>query len=181
MIFVHKLNDVYLQVECEPHVSRELSSFFEFEVPGARFMPAYRNRMWDGKIRLYNQTTGQIPAGLFPQILSFAESREYELEIEETEYGNPNEGNSINVDFMMKYIEALKLPFEIRDYQFDAVCHGIQHRNAILLSPTGSGKSLIIYVLMRWLLSAFDKKQKDVLFFDVRTCFKILLNVEFLF
>ena len=126
-------------------------------------MPAYRNRVWDGKIRLYNQTTGQIPAGLFPQILSFAESREYELEIEETEYGNPNEGNSINVDFMMKYIEALKLPFEIRDYQFDAVCHGIQHRNAILLSPTGSGKSLIIYVLMRWLLSAFDKKRKDVL------------------
>ena len=64
---------------------------------------------------------------------------------------------------MMKFIEALKLPFKIRDYQFDAVCHGIQHRNAILLSPTGSGKSLIIYVLMRWLLSAFDKKRKDVL------------------
>ena len=79
-------------------------------------MPAYRNRMWDGKIRLYNQTTGQIPAGLFPQILSFAESREYELEVEETEYGNPNEGNSINVDFMMKFIEALKLPFDIRAY-----------------------------------------------------------------
>ena len=45
MIFVHKVNDVHLQVECEPHVARELSSFFEFEVPGAKFMPAYRNRL----------------------------------------------------------------------------------------------------------------------------------------
>ena len=162
-IRVRKLNHSIIHLECDRSVGAELREFFSFYVPGYRFMPAYRNRMWDGKIRLYNQTTGQIPAGLFPQILSFAESREYELEIEETEYGNPNEGNSINVDFMMKYIEALKLPFEIRDYQFDAVCHGIQHRNAILLSPTGSGKSLIIYVLMRWLLSAFDKKRKDVL------------------
>ena len=162
-IRVRKLNHSIIHLECDRSIGAELREFFSFYVPGYRFMPAYRNRVWDGKIRLYNQTTGQIPAGLFPQILSFAESREYELEIEETEYGNPNEGNSINVDFMMKYIEALKLPFEIRDYQFDAVCHGIQHRNAILLSPTGSGKSLIIYVLMRWLLSAFDKKRKDVL------------------
>ena len=126
-------------------------------------MPAYRNRMWDGKIRLYNQITGEIFAGLFPQIVSFAEGREYEVDIEETEYGNPNEGNQINADFMMKFIEALKLPFEIRDYQFDAVCTGIQRKNAILLSPTGSGKSLIIYVLMRWLLSALDKSRKDIL------------------
>ena len=63
----------------------------------------------------------------------------------------------------MKFIEALKLPFKIRDYQFDAICTGIQRKNAILLSPTGSGKSLIIYVLARWLLSALDKSRKDIL------------------
>ena len=160
---ITKVNEVYVKIDTEHSIAQEISDHFTFLVPGHAFVPAFRKRLWDGKIRLYNQTTGQIPAGLFPQILSFAESREYELEVEETEYGNPNEGNSINVDFMMKFIEALKLPFDIRAYQFDAVCHGIQHRNAILLSPTGSGKSLIIYVLMRWLLSAFDKKRKDVL------------------
>ena len=119
-------------------------------------MPAYRNRLWDGKIRLYNQITGEISAGLFPQIISFAESREYKIDIEESDYGSPNEGNKIDPEFMMKFIKALKLPFEIRDYQFDAVCTGIQRKNAILLSPTGSGKSLIIYVLMRYLLTSFE-------------------------
>ena len=155
-IRVRKLNHATLRVECERGVGAELREFFSFYVPGYKFMPAYRNRLWDGKIRLYNQITGEISAGLFPQILSFAERREYEIEIEETDYGNPNVGNTVDAKFMMKFIEALKLPFEIRDYQFDAVCTGIQRKNAILLSPTGSGKSLIIYVLMRYLLSAFE-------------------------
>ena len=156
-IRVRKLNHAVLKVECDRSVGAELREFFSFYVPGYKFMPAYRNRVWDGKIRLYNQITGEISAGLFPQILSFAEGREYEIDIEETDYGNPNEGNKINADFMMKYIEALKLPFKIRDYQFDAVCTGIQRKSAILLSPTGSGKSLIIYTLMRYLLTSFDK------------------------
>ena len=155
-IRVRKLNHAILKVECDRSIAAELREFFSFYVPGYKFMPAYRNRIWDGKIRLFNQTTGEISSGLFPQIISFAESREYKIDIEDSEYGNPNEGNQINVDFMMKFVEALKLPFKIRDYQFDAVCTGIQRKHAILLSPTGSGKSLIIYVMMRWLLSALD-------------------------
>jgi len=119
-------------------------------------MPAFRNRLWDGKIRLFNQITGHISAGLFPQIVSFAESREYEVKVMESDYGDPSVGNKINPEFMMKFIDALKLPFKIRDYQFDAVCTGIGRKNAILLSPTGSGKSLIIYVLMRYMLTSFE-------------------------
>ena len=162
-IRVRKLNHATLKVLCDRGVGAELREYFSFYVPGYKFMPAYRNRLWDGKIRLYNQITGEIYAGLFPQIIRFAESREYQIDIEESDYGSPNEGQEVNPDFMMKFVDALKLPFKIRDYQFDALCTGIQRKNAILLSPTGSGKSLIIYTLMRWLLAAFDKKQKDIL------------------
>ena len=162
-IRVRKLNHATLKVLCDRGVGAELREYFSFYVPGYKFMPAYRNRLWDGKIRLYNQITGEIYAGLFPQIIRFAESREYKIDVEESDYGSPNEGQEVNPDFMMKFVDALKLPFKIRDYQFDALCTGIQRKNAILLSPTGSGKSLIIYTLMRWLLAAFDKKQKDIL------------------
>ena len=157
-IRIRKLNHATIYVECDRGIGAELREYFSFYVPGYKFMPAYRNRLWDGKIRLFNQITGQISAGLFPQIITFAESREYKIETEDNEYGDPNVGNEINADFMMKFVKALKLPFEIRDYQFDAVCTGIQRKNAILLSPTGSGKSLIIYILMRYLLAAFEKK-----------------------
>ena len=45
-----KKNEVYLQIESDPHVFYELSDQFTFELPGAKFMPQYRKRYWDGKI-----------------------------------------------------------------------------------------------------------------------------------
>ena len=154
-IRVRKLNHSIIQIDCGSGTKAELRDFFSFYVPGYKFMPAYKNRVWDGKIRLYNQITSELPAGLFPQILKFAESREYEVEILESDYGSPNIGNPIDVNMLMAFIEDLNMPYTIRPYQFDAVATGIQRKNAILLSPTGSGKSLIIYVLVRWYLENY--------------------------
>ena len=40
---------------------------------------------------------------------------------------------------------------QIRDYQMDAFSHAVRNnRSPLLLSPTASGKSLIIYLLSRW-------------------------------
>ena len=146
MIFVHKLNDVYLQVECEPHVSRELSSFFEFEVPGARFMPAYRNRMWDGKIRLFSQKTNKIYVGLLSYLEDFFKNNELEYVLHE----NVEDKKSINVNDVNGFVKSLKIPFEARDYQFDAICTAIEKSRRLFLSPTASGKSFIIYCLVRY-------------------------------
>ena len=49
---VEKLNSVYLKIEAEADVRRELTDYFSFEVPGYKFTPQFRNRVWDGKIRL---------------------------------------------------------------------------------------------------------------------------------
>ena len=59
-LIITKPNDVHIRIECDPHISQELSEYFTFEVPGARFMPAVRNKYWDGKIRLFNQMTRLI-------------------------------------------------------------------------------------------------------------------------
>ena len=56
-LIIEKKNEVYITVDCDPNVQRELSEFFTFYVPGYKFMPAFRNRMWDGKIRLFSQKT----------------------------------------------------------------------------------------------------------------------------
>ncbi len=71
LLTVSKLDDVYLKVDCDPGTSQELSDYFTFTVPGARFMPQVQNRFWDGKIRLYNQMTKQIQFGLYPRQKSF--------------------------------------------------------------------------------------------------------------
>ena len=71
-MIISKKNEVYLTVKTDKGIARELSDFFTFEVPGAKFMPQYRNRMWDGKIRLYSLQTGEIYFGLLPYIEEFA-------------------------------------------------------------------------------------------------------------
>ena len=49
-IKIRKYNSVYIQVDAEKSTCRELSDYFTFDVPGASFMPAYRNRYWDGRL-----------------------------------------------------------------------------------------------------------------------------------
>ena len=140
-----------LNIECSRSVTYELIDHFSFYVPGYKYMPAYRNRVWDGKIRLFNQN-GELPVGLFYHLLNFCDQNRYVVEIPDTNYGNPYDTNVVNPKKLMEYIQTLNLPFDIRDYQFDAIANAISKKRAILLSPTGSGKSLIIYVLaMYWL------------------------------
>ena len=77
LIIIEKKNEVYITVDCDSGVQREISEFFTFYVPGYKFMPAFRNRMWDGKIRLFSQKTKEIYFGLYPYIKAFAEERGY--------------------------------------------------------------------------------------------------------
>ena len=76
-LIIGKKNEVYLQVKAEPHVFYELADQFTFEVPGAKFMPQYRSKYWDGKIRLFNTQNGEIYVGLLDKITSFCESHGY--------------------------------------------------------------------------------------------------------
>ena len=145
-------------IECSPHVVHELSEYFTFEVPGAKFMPAVKKKVWDGKIRMFNRTNGEINAGLYWAIKKFAIQRGYGIKVEEGPFGYPYDKNSINHMKTIEWFDTLDLPFKPRDYQYDAISHGIENKRCILISPTGSGKSFIIYLLSRWYLQNHDKK-----------------------
>ena len=79
-LVIRKKNEVFLRVECDPHIKHELQDQFTFEVPGAKFMPQYRNKYWDGKIRLFNQANGEIYVGLLDKVISFCEKSNYQYE-----------------------------------------------------------------------------------------------------
>ena len=147
MIKVKKKDEVYLKVETDLSTDQEICDFFTFEVPGAKFMPLYRNRMWDGKARLYSMYTKELYVGLLPYLIEFANTLEYEIEVDV-----PDIGEQIDID---KFTDELRLQsnekdIQIRDYQKEAVTKAINVGRTLLLSPTASGKSLIIYSLIRY-------------------------------
>ena len=146
-------------VQCDQSIERELSEHFCFFVPGYKFMPAYRNRMWDGKIRLYDFRKKTLYNGLYKYLLEFAEARGYKV-ITAASAGYGNLGEEDNID-----LEPLLGPLVIsgagkriipRKYQLDALSCTLKNKSSLLLSPTASGKSLIIYLAMRWYLQTFD-------------------------
>jgi len=158
MIRVEKINNVHLRVYTDPGVAQEISEFFTFEMPGARFTPQYRAKIWDGKIRMYDLHRKTLYVGLLNYLQNFADRNEYQIE-----YANEiNDRDSIDPSQLKEFLNWLNLhgrgkPIEIYDYQIEAIHHGLQNKRCVLLSPTSSGKSLIIYSSMRWHLE-HDRK-----------------------
>ena len=148
-----------MAIESNPAQEQELREYFSFFVPGYKFMPAYKRKVWDGKIKLYNMVTKQMNVGLYHHLRKFCADRFYPLEILEHEtYGVPNATNKINHPKLIKFFDDLGMPFEQREYQYDAITHSIENKRCILLSPTGSGKSFIIYNVLRYIQHQSENK-----------------------
>ena len=144
-LIIDKLNEVYLKIEADADIRRELGEYFTFEVPGFKFMPQFRNRVWDGKIRLFSYATGKIYAGLYPYIVNWC--NENDIQIVD---GTKIKDTKVDISKVDEFIKALKIPMEVRDYQKEAFIHAVKKNRCLLLSPTASGKSLIVYLLVRF-------------------------------
>lgn len=145
-VFVEKIDELYVRVVADPSMKMEMSEYFTFHVPGYKFMPAYKNKMWDGKIRLLNTMTGVIYAGLIPYIAKFCASRDYELILDAQLKTEGKHVATVGYDIAKEFQSG----FEPREYQNEAVRHALDNDRALLLSPTASGKSFIIYLISRY-------------------------------
>ena len=150
-LIISKKNEVYLQVEAEAHVYYELRDAFQFEVPNAKFAPAYKNKWWDGHIYLFNVNTQEIYVGLLDKLIKFCEQHEYTYEFRNNKfYGLPFEVNEmISKEGVKDYITSIS-KYAPRDYQVEGVYDALRHNRKLLISPTASGKSLMIYSIVRY-------------------------------
>ena len=150
-LIISKKNEVHLHIESDIHVYYELADYFTFDVPGAKFMPTYKNKYWDGKIRLFNIQNGQIYVGLLDKIIQFCKDHEYTYEFKESKYyGLPFEVNpTISKEGVKDYVTSIS-KYKPRDYQVDGIYDALKHNRKLLISPTASGKSLMIYGIVRY-------------------------------
>lgn len=157
---VSEIDSVNVRVDCNRGIAQELSDFFTFKVPGYKFMPAYRARLWNGEIKLFNVHTGLVYAGLVDYIKKFAEDRQYTLSLPAKDENTITCSAVRNFmqDFLQVHVGGKKV--EAHEHQVNAVRHALSERRCLLLSPTGSGKSLIIYTILRYLLSKISKDKK---------------------
>ena len=153
-LILHHKDEAFIRFECDRNVAQELSDYFTFYVPGYQFVPAYKNRLWDGKIRLADLRTFLIYRGLIPYIEKFCTEREYKLAIDPAISVTEN----FSVIEAEEFVKSLNLPHQVRDYQLKSFIQAVRNKRLLLLSPTASGKSLILYLIIRHLQMADHKR-----------------------
>ena len=157
-VTISKKNEVYIKLECEPHILYELQPYFTFEVPSAKFSPAYKKKYWDGKIYLLSVQTGEIYAGLLDKVIEKLKAHNYTYKFQDNKYyGSPFDINElINPEGVKDYMNSI-CSHNPREYQISGVTEALKFNRKILLSPTGSGKSLMIYSLVRYYVEKGEK------------------------
>ena len=157
-LVITKKNEVYLQIDAEPHIYYELRDAFQFEVPNAKFSPAYKNKWWNGIIYMFNVNTKEIYVGLLDRIIQFCNDHHYTYEFKNNKYyGLPFEQNEeISREGVKDYITSIS-KYKPRDYQIDGIYQALLNNRKVILSPTSSGKSLMIYSLVRYYAAKKNK------------------------
>lgn len=162
-IVVSKLNDVWIKISAEPAIIEEIGEHFTFDVPGAKFTKQFKNGFWDGKKRLLDRRGNKLPAGLAKHLAEFARLNKYTID-----FGNIDVEEPMSFQETYDFVKSLDIhskntKIQARDYQLVAFRKAIQEKRIILLSPTSSGKSLIIYFIIRYLQTLFSGFSKKII------------------
>ena len=146
IIQVTKINEVHMKVVADPGVRNELMEYFSFRPPGYQFVPAYKNKIWDGYVRLYNPMKPVLYIGLYEYLSKFCDDRNYVLETHDDLL--PTE--TVTEQEILELADDINTQFKPRDYQIDYILNALNNNRSLSLSPTSSGKSFIIYLIQQY-------------------------------
>lgn len=147
MVRLERVDETWVKIICDAGILEELYYEFQFEVTGAKYHPKVKAGIWDGKLKLVGKNR-RTYIGLHDSIRDFCASRDYAFE------SDCDIKSDVTPKEVGDFVGTLKLPHNVRDYQYMAIYKMLKNMHTIVQSPTGSGKSLIIYAVIRYLLDA---------------------------
>lgn len=152
-LIIKKKNESTLHITCSNRISGELSNFFSAYADNYKWMPKFKNGIWDGKIRVYDSVNNTLPIGLLYMLHRFCKRGKYTFD------QDFKIGCFVDRSEFEKFVSSLNISFDIRDYQLQAAYDAITKQHLNISSSTSSGKSLLIYIIIRWMI----KENKKVL------------------
>ena len=128
---------------------KQCSDMLAYWAPGYFFAPKFKAGWWDGKIRLFNATTGHTYFNLVHLVLPYIETM-YELEVidHRKDYSNLiSKVDFIDENFFSEFeikdiATGITGPLIMREHQVRAVNSCIEHGSGLFVIATGGGKSL---------------------------------------
>lgn len=172
MIKISKINEVYFLVEGvnpgDEIELQELALEFQFTHPKSRFSKSFQMGDWDGEVRFmkflnYYKEQALLPTGLLYDALQICKRRKIKVKIDDFGIRKLDYLDRFDDYFSQVIQPTLPSTIKIREYQLEAVKHALNVQKSTMISPTGSGKSFIIYLFIRWVLDHDFKKGEKFL------------------
>lgn len=157
-IQIERLNGSYIRIHtADRGIVEDLYDFFTYAEPD--YQPSKWNK-WDGTQRLYKKRDKTLPYGCLKMLLALCKDRDWSFELDKR---FKEDINSINMKDLKEWAAGLELrskgePITPHDYQLDIVHDAIKFSRLTALAATSAGKSLAIYMLVRFyeMLAADD-------------------------
>ena len=130
---------------------KKLTNKFKFEVPWARYQPAYRLGRWDGTVGFFGLGgTGYI--NQLAEIIPILENLDYDIEVEDLRQHSDIQFTDIDENYWAHIVwpkghPAAGQPIILRDYQVDAINNFLRAPQALQELATGAGKTIITATL----------------------------------
>ncbi len=156
MIRILKRNESHLKIEGPPDFLNALSKKLTVTIPNFQHTPAFKNAKgkWDGSVRYFSQANCNLLYGHLNEVLSIAQELNYKVTLET----GVNDVDKFSVADVNKLLDEANLPakFERRDYQLQYASAALSQKRILIESPTGSGKSFLMYIILLKLLDAME-------------------------
>ena len=131
---------------------KKLVRQFKYDIPNAKFMPAYRLGRWDGTVSFFN-LGGSTYLNLLPEILPTLINDGWEIEIDDQREYETNfdlgtvDQNTFSHVMWPKDHPVEGQPIVLRDYQIEIVNDFLKNPQCLQEIATGAGKTLITATL----------------------------------
>jgi len=160
-IQIYSYNAASIKVDADMGVHQGLYDHFAYHPPGYRFVPSFKNKIWDGYIRSYNLRSRTLPVGLIPRLQKYADS--LGAPVDYSNYTNLSGDPEVTIEEIQAFADSLDIhsggkKIIPHDYQIDTVFRAISTGRMVALAPTSSGKSLILYIYLNWFRQNPDNK-----------------------
>ena len=131
---------------------KALMKMFEYEIPGARYLPAVRLGRWNGKVS-YFSLAGSTYINLLPEILPYLDNAGYDIELEDLRdytttftFDKVSEDTFKNKNWPKGHPKEGE-PVVLRDYQIEIVNNFLENPQSLQEIATGAGKTLMTAAL----------------------------------
>lgn len=151
-IEIEYVDAVNMKLITDRSTLQDVSDYFSFRPKNYQFNPKFKNKIWDGYIRLCSPMKPYLYVGLLHELEVFCNSRDIPLKIPK----NFITGDDVGDDYGYELAKKYNCPLTPHKHQNSYIVDAIRDGRSLNISPTSSGKSLIQYLIARHYIEQYN-------------------------